>query len=220
MDAAVVTRSLRRTLIVGGVLLIGGAVIGFAQPWFLGSVMSPIVGWMGIAAFSAALLVFAFGLGRGGSIVARRPLGVAAAVVVAVWPVVQRIVTAFVPFEDATREFHQVWGYVTLAVTLGGLIAFTVEIARAGVVRGRLRWAPLWGLVALAVPQVIAQVLIAAVGADLGTSDDHPVFLVLGLGQLLTFAVPVTLGILALLHANGPAARHDAQVQVYPPPTA
>src|SRR5215207_6241145 len=86
---------LPRTLMLGGVLLIVSAVVAFAAPNAFAASLSfhAVLYWGSIVAFSASLLVFAFGAGHGGSIVARRPLGVTAAVVLAVWPFAERVVT-------------------------------------------------------------------------------------------------------------------------------
>ncbi|MET0813478.1 MAG: hypothetical protein ABWY03_10505 [Microbacterium sp.] len=206
---------LRRTLNVGGVLLIVSAVLTFAQPTFFTSPLAGVLSWTATAAFSIALLVFAFGLGRGGSIVARRALGVAAAVVAAVWPLVERVLTWVLPYENALA-FYGIWGYVSLTVMLAAMIVFVVQIARAGVLRGRVRWMPLWGLVLVAAPQILAQLLVVALNVDFRTDDQEWIFLVFGLGQLLSFAVPVGLGIIALVVANRPTPVGDP-VQVYPP---
>ncbi len=213
-DAPPAAGSLRRTLIAGGALLIVSAVATFSQPSFFAAPLSVVLGWLGVTAFSAALLVFAFGLGRAGSIVARGPLGVTAAAVAAAWPFVERAVTLALPFESIGAAFYQPWAFLSWGVMLGALAVFTVRIARAGVVRGRARWMPLWGLVLVTAPQLLAQIVMTAFA--LGAGDQDVVFLVLGLGQLLAFAVPLGLGIIALLVANRPVST-QAPVQVYPP---
>jgi len=215
-DAARAARSLRKTLVAGGVLLLVSAVAGFAVPALVSTPLLVVVGWVGTAAFSAALLVFAFGIGREGSIVARRPLAVTAAIVVAAWPFLERLLTLLVPYENADPAFYQGWGYVSWTVTLGALLVFVLQIARAGVLRGRVRWMPVWGLVLVAAPQILAQLLVVALQADLGTEDQEWIFLIFGLGQLLAFAVPVGLGITALVTANNPLPAGEP-VQVYPP---
>lgn len=215
-DAPPAARSLRRTLIAGGVLLIVSAVVGFAGPTFVATPLPVVLSWAGTVAFSAAVLVFAFGVGRGGSIVARRPLAVTAAVLVAGWPILNRVVTDALPVVPDTTTFLPAFGYVTIAVTLGATIVFTVQIARSGVITGTVRWMPLWGLVAVAVPQIVAQATVIALGMDIGASDYDAIVLLFGIGSLLAFAVPVALGVAAVLVANRPAAA-AGPVQVYPP---
>ena len=138
------------------------------------------------------MLVFAFGVGRGGSIVARRPLGVTAALVLALWPFAERALTWAMPFDEGTTEFYQGWGYVSLTVKIAAAVVLVVQIARAGVVTGRLRWAPAWALAAVVVPQVLAQVLVIAMGIDLCRTELDGLDLLFGLGQLASFAAPVT----------------------------
>jgi hypothetical protein len=209
--------ALARTLTVGGILLIAGAVLSFAAPALLstpGSLLVPVL-WAGTIATSAAFVVYAVGLGRGGSVVARRPLGVGALMLLAAWPFVDRLIGAAVPYAEATAEFHLAWGWVGVVARLGAAIVAAVQIARAGVIGGRLRWAPLWALVAVAAPQVLAQVAFVALGPDaVGTTQDG-LFLLLGVGQLLAFAAPVTLGILSIITAQRRPVTEP--VQVFPP---
>lgn len=206
-----------RTLTVGGVLLIAGAVLSFAAPSML---MGPgpfaaTSFWAGTAATSTALVVYAFGLGRAGSVVARRPLGTAALVLLAVWPLVDRGVTLVIPYTEETAGFSLAWGWVGIVVHLSAAIVAAVQVARAGVIRGRLRWAPLWALVAVAAPQVFVQVAFVALGPDtVGTAQDG-VFLILGVAQLLAFAAPVALGILSIVLAQRRLVTEP--VQVFPP---
>lgn len=214
--------ALRRTLLVGGVLLIVSAVLTFAQSSLLfaqtSMLFSPVSGvlfWAAVLAFSAAVLVFAFGIGRDGSVVRRRPLAVTAAVIVAVWPLIDRILSWIMPYESAP-DFYRAWAYLTWTVTLAASIVFVVQIARAGVLRGRERWMPLWGLALVVTPQVLTQLLYVAVSPAPSTDDGEWIALVWGLGQLLSFAVPVALGILAIIIANRPASVGEP-VQVYPP---
>ena len=208
-----------RTLMLGGVLLIVSAVAALAAPnAFAASLpFHTVLYWGSIAAFSTSVLVFAFGARRGGSIVARRPLGVAAAVVLALWPFAERVLTWAMPFGESTAEFYQVWGYVSLTVKVAAAIVLVVQIARAGVVTGRVRWAPAWGLAAVVVPQVLAQVLAIAMGIDQSRTEVDGVILLFGLGQLASFAAPVTLGILAIVLAQRRAAPPGDPVQIYPP---
>jgi hypothetical protein len=219
-DAAMKGDRAGRTLVVGGVLLIASAVLAFVSPSVLSmpAALSAVVYWSSTIAFSAALLVYAFGLGRSGSIVARRPLGVGAMVLLAVWPLIDRVVTLVVPFTESTTEFHLTWGWVAIALRLAAAIVVVVEIARAGVLVGRVRWAPLWALVAVAGPQVIAQLYLVATGLDINRTEDDLVWLVLGLGQLTAFAAPVVLGILSVVLAQRRTSTPAADpVQVYPP---
>jgi len=208
-----------RTLMLGGVLLIVSAVAAFAAPnAFAASLpFHTVLSWGSVLAFSTSVLVFAFGVGRGGSIVARRPLGLTAALVLALWPFVERVLTWAMPFSDGTVEFYQVWGYVSLTVKIAAAVVLVVQIARAGVVTGRVRWAPAWALAAVVLPQVLAQLLMVALRIDLGRTEPDGLYLLIGLGQLASFAAPVTLGILAIILAQRRPALSDDPVQIYPP---
>lgn len=210
------TVELRRTLIVGGILLIVSAALTYASPQvlFLPDVARAVIFWAGAITFSAALLIYGFGLGRTGSLVARGPLALTAIVVLAAWPFVERILTFAVPFTTDVSEFYLAWGWISTGVRLAAAIIIVVRIARAGVVRGSLRWMPLWALVAVVAPQVLAQLVIAALGVDLGRTDVDGVWLFFGLGQLTAFAAPLALGILSILYARRAAPE---PVQVYPP---
>jgi hypothetical protein len=210
---------LARTLMIGGVLLIVSAVAAFAAPNAFATSLPfhTVLYWGSTVAFSASVLVFAFGAGRGGSIVGRRPLGVTAALVLALWPFVERVLTWAMPFDEGTAEFYQGWGYVSLTVRIAAAVVLVVQIARAGVVTGRLRWAPAWALAAVVVPQILAQVLLIAMGIDQSRTEVDGVTLLFGLGQLASFAAPVTLGILAIVLAQRAPAPSGEPVQIYPP---
>ncbi|GAA2003331.1 hypothetical protein GCM10009739_12400 [Microbacterium ulmi] len=200
-------------------LLIASAVASVAAPMLVMSnvPLTTVVYWAGTIAFSAALVVFAFGLGRPGSVVARQPLATGAAVLLAAWPFVGRALTAVLPYEQGTAEFYTAWGYASAAVEIAAAILVVVQIARAGIVTGRVRWAPLWALAAVVVPQVLAQLLVVALRIDLSATEDDGVFLLIGLGQLATLAAPIVLGILALLVAGRRVTADLPPVQVFPP---
>lgn len=219
-DAAPGHDALRRTLVVGGALLIASAVARLA--WLIvvsRGVAVPLTAlhWSSTLALSAALLVFAFGLRRSpsGSIVARRRLAVTAMVVLAAWPLVEGVVSSRLPFTPGTADFHRGIGYASIAVQLGASIVSVVAIARAGVIRGPLRWAPAWALASVAVPQLLIQVFGAASGPDLAASETDVIVTVMTLGQLAVVAAPLTLGVLSLMLASRSAAREHPAVEVF-----
>jgi hypothetical protein len=218
-DAPVRRSPLRMTLLVGGGLLLASAVLTFARTSLLSSPLWTVVSWGGIITYSAAVLVYAFGLGRAGSIVARRPLALTAAVVMSLWPFAERVLTFAIPYGDDSAGFYEVWGYVSIVATLGAAIVFVVQIARAGVIDGAVRWMPLWALVGVAAPQLLAQAIVVASGIDVGRTDADGIFAIWGIGMLFAFAAPVTLGVLSLVRASrpDPVERRDRAVQVYPP---
>lgn len=164
----------------------------------------------GDLAWTAALVVLAIGVGRAGSVVARRPLGVGALLVLAVWSWVERLVFLIVPPTAENIDFSLSWGYVSIAVSLAAAIIAVISIARAGVIDGSLRWAPLWGLVAATAPQVLGALALAAPSTDPQALAGPLV----GLSQLVGVGVPLALGILAILRAGRP--RERPATQVYP----
>ncbi|MCR2828498.1 hypothetical protein NQ160_23655, partial [Microbacterium sp. zg.Y909] len=88
-------RAVRMTWTIGGVALVLCGVIGMLQyslP-YAGSFLTITRE----AVFAAAILLFAIGRSKEASVVARRPLGVAALAVVALWPIVLRIAQPLLP---------------------------------------------------------------------------------------------------------------------------
>lgn len=174
-----------------------------------GSFGSPlnILQIMSTALLAAALLVFAFGAGKAGSITARRPIGTTAMIVLACWTVFGGLVEDHLyPNEqmaiglDANPDLMS-FGYATaLGVFLLAIIA-SLEIALAGRIKRPWNWALLWVLAAQAIPWVALQ-LIA------GHQDDLAfISATLSLVSLLHSAGPIFLGVLALglarqLHAS------------------
>ncbi|QIG40990.1 hypothetical protein G5T42_17170 [Microbacterium sp. 4R-513] len=138
-------------------------------------------------------MIFAIGFSRDGSVVARKPLGVAAMGVVALWPLVTTTVPAMlatvIPGSD---DRLLMWGYASILITFAAGLTAAVEIVRSGVVPGPGKWAP---LVALGV-QVLAWLLpqLLAVGGGLA---DPATFVGLsnGLGTLSILARTFCLGI-------------------------
>jgi MFS family permease len=196
---------------IGGILLLACAAVSIVAPSLGGTPLAAVGFWVRSLLFSAALLVFAFGVRGAGSVVARQPLGVSALVVLAVWPLVSGLVSDLVPFSMDLAEFFLAWGYVSLAVQLGAAIVAVIVIARAGAVLHPWRWAPLWALVAALAPQLILQAVVASPGADVQAMAGP----VNGLSQIAAIAVPLGLGLAAILLA--PVRTAPGTVQVYPP---
>lgn len=200
--------SLQRTLRVGGVLLLVHAAAKLLVATLVFSPVGSALGWIGTFAFSGALVVFAVGIGRA-SLVARRPLGTTALLVWAAWPLVDSVFAALVPFETG-NALWAAWGYIAQVLPLLAAIVAVVQIGRAGVLHGGIRWAPLWALVGAVAASLV---LYAAMAAYAGGGSD---ILDVGIAvqSLVFIAAPATLGILALVHASRVGA---GPVQVYPP---
>lgn len=152
--------SARPTWIIGGAgLVLCGviAVIQYAMPRLAPQAVQVAAGPLELAfdvLFAAAVLVFAIGSRREASVVARRPLGVAALVVYALWPLAIRLVVPFLPRMDAAygaglstyREAETILATVFLvnvAVSFLAASIAAVQIARAGTVPSPWHRAPL-----------------------------------------------------------------------------
>lgn len=193
---------------IGGIGLIVCGVIGMLQYSLFG--IAQATGIVLDVVFAAAVLLFAVGLSREASVVARRPLGVIALAVVALWPLVTRAVQPFLPRMDAAtfeagmaayREAENVLTavfFVNLLVSLAASLLASVQIARAGVVPRPWNWAPLWAWIASVTAGVIPQILFSAAGSA-GTRVYTEIAVLLGTVGFLSRTLG--LGILALVLA-------------------
>lgn len=103
--------------------------------------------------FAAAVLLFAIGLSEQASVVARRPLGVAALVVVALWPLVLHLAQPLLPtmdaatFEAGLDAYRAAEGvlttifFVNLLVSLAAALIAVFQIARAEIIPKPWQWA-------------------------------------------------------------------------------
>ncbi len=216
-DASPQSGSPRTAWLTGGILLVAGALFRAAVPLLSGTTGAVLAGAALVAdiLFAAALVVFAFGFAGGaGSVVRRRPLGVAALLVLGVWPLFQTGFWALVA--QPTQEMSMILGYGGLVVQLAAALIAVVEIVRQGVVPGFGRWAP---AIALALV-VFSQVLLQIVGY--GVARLGGVGILIAMSSLVSFAAFLAiagLGVLAIVLALRPEARvaHERTVQVYPP---
>ena len=191
----------RRAWVIGGSLLIASAVLTVvSQP---STFQLPGSGLVASALFSIALLLFAFGLRRSGSVVARRPLGIAALVVLAAWTLIEPFIgRLLVPSDFGTNPSAVMWpsitlGYLDVIVRFLAAIIAATQVARAGVVPVPWNWAPTWVVFALALPWVLEQVVPFGSATEPG-----PIGAVIALDNLVRFAGPVFLGVLAIILAN------------------
>lgn len=202
-------RALRLTWTIGGVGLVLCGVIGMLQYSLPGSGSALTI--TRDAVFAAAVLLFAIGLTKEASVVARRPLGVIALLVVALWPLVIRLAEPLLPtmdaatFEAGMDAYRAAEGvlttvfFVDLLVSLAAALIAAVQIARAGVLVGPWRWAPLWALLASVAGGVVPQLLFAFAGPADAAGVVDVAFVVGALGFL---ARTLGLGIVALVLAS------------------
>lgn len=212
-------RQRRRTFVIGGIGLVLCGVLGMLQ--YAAPSLGPVVGILVDIVFAVSVLLFAIGLSRAASVVERRPLGVVALAVVALWPLVLRAVQPLLPTMDAAtfdagldayREAETILTavfIVNLLVSLVAALLASLQIARAAVVPAPWRWAPLWAFIASVVAAVVPQLLFAAAGSS-GAQAYAEVALLLGAVGFL--ARTLGLGILALVLA---ARLRSDSVDVY-----
>lgn len=211
-------RAVRLTWMIGGGGLVVCAVIGMLQYAAPGTTVLALA--LDVL-FAAAVLLFTFGLSRPASVVDRRPLGVSALLVVALWPVAVRVAQPFLPTMDADTFDAGLEAYraaesvltavflVDIVVSLAAGLVAAVQIARAGTVPAPWRWAPMWALGICVASGVIPQLMFASAGA---TGDSGLAEAAIALGALGFLARTLGLGIIALVLA---ARVREESVEIY-----
>lgn len=189
----------RVTWLSGGIGLIACGFVGVLQGSALGTPSFMVVSYIAGLLWAGAILVLAVGLSREGSVVARKPLGLAASAVVAVWPLIAVAVTSIAsPFEPQHVQLWLVWGYLAMILPLlAGAIA-AVQVGRARVVPRPWNWAPLWVLATQVALSALSQLIRA-------TAPDVVIWmprLLEALGNLGVLAGTFGLGILATVLAT------------------
>lgn len=144
----------RRTWLIGGILLVAYALMTLVG--WMGTVLS--VGRLPSLLISAAFFLFAIGIGRGGSVTARRPLGTGALIALALWHAGAPWLFDVIP--DAAYRDPDLSAVLQMATVTGVVIELVLaiivvtQIGRIGVVPVPWRWAPLWVLIAVVVGQL------------------------------------------------------------------
>ena len=192
-------RPSRRAWIIGGSLILASVLVGFVLRD--AAYLIPGGAYLPNALFSAALLLFAFGIRGAGSVTARRPLGTAALTLLAVWTLGWPLLLNLLLTDEYSPAFQGV-GYVDLVVQLVLAVVAVTQIARAGVVPRPWKWAPAWALAAVVVPQLLEQVLVIGMTAQDSTSA---IMLALTFEGLLRTGAMLFLGVLAIVLGNRPA---------------
>lgn len=205
-------RARRRTWLLGGVLFVAYVLVGCSQP--LVSVLP--TDWVPDVLFGAGAVVFAIGLGRAGSVTGRRPLGTGAIIALAVWqllaPMWQATLFAPAPEVDDLLGLMVVNTVIPVVAVMLAVIA-VVQIARAGVVPSRWRWAPLWALIAV----VVVPLLEAVVNAAQVLTASTGYYALLAFGGLIHAAAVTFLGVLAIaLASQQPVTVTEASAQPHP----
>ena len=194
---------------IGGIGLVVCGVLVMLGTTILGMSGGPALYVVSSVIYAAAVLLFAIGTTAQASVVARRPLGVTAMTILAVWPLVDRIVFQFLPQDGSSLGAWTTLGYVTLVVETGAALVAAMQIARAGVVPARWRWAPLWVLASQAFAWALPQIFFVSAGPGEIQRWTDLYFL---FGALAGLAGTLGLGILALVLA---AQQRPETVEVF-----
>lgn len=186
----------RLAWILGGSLLIGSVVIAI--------IVQPVAGLfvggnlLGTVMASAALLLFALGVRRAGSVTARRPLGTTALTVLAVWALLVEALYEILSAAELPFATFASLGYLDMLIQFTAALIAAIQIARAGVVPGVWKWAPTWALAAAVAPTLLGQIVSLGV-----MTDPLPVATaVMAVERMGWIAGPVFLGVLAIVLAN------------------
>lgn len=197
------------TWIIGGIGLILSGALGLLGAGSVGLAGSGVLAIVQNVAFAASALLLAVGMTRADSVVARRPTGVVAVAILALWPLIAEGAAAAIgAVEPNAAEVWTVLGYASILVpTAAGLIA-AVAILRAGTVPDPWRWAPMWVLAIQVGVWALTQALAVALGPDVPSING--VFPLLGAVAFL--AGTLGLGVLAVILGS---RRRGATVEVY-----
>ncbi|AZC13116.1 hypothetical protein [Microbacterium sp. ABRD28] len=197
------------TWIIGGIGLILSGALGLLGAGSAGLAGSGVLAIVQNVAFAASALLLAVGMTRADSVVARRPTGVVAVAILALWPLIAEGAAAAIgAVEPNAAAAWTVLGYASILVpTAAGLIA-AVAILRAGTVPDPWRWAPMWVLAFQVGAWALTQALAVALGPDVLSING--VFLLLGAVAFL--AGTLGFGVLAVILGS---RRRGATVEVY-----
>jgi hypothetical protein len=190
---------------VGGAALIAAGLLYLLSRELLGLPLGDGMRITGDILHAGALLLLAIGLSKDASVVARRPLGVTALMLLAVWPLLAPGIQALIGPPADNLEVSTALSYVGILVPLAAAIIAVVQIGRAGTVPRGWRWVPLWVLVAQVALGVLGQLVMMAVDpAQLQTIAG--VAALLGLLSFVAGTLGLGIALLLLAMAERPAA--------------
>ena len=196
-------QSRRKTWLFGGIALIVCGVLTVLRDsisLFPAAGLSVSISVVADVIWAIGVMIFAIGFGREGSVVARKPLGVTAMCLVAVWPLVSAIVSTVLPTVlPVPDERWLMWGYAGALIPFAAGLIASVEIARAGVVPSPWKWAPTVALGLSTLAWLLPQLLTVGAGAS-DAANLVPLFS--GLGTLSVLASTFGLGIVATVLAT------------------
>ena len=196
--------SRRRTWILGGLLLI---TAGLA--WAAVELRLAPLGVLGLAAAAAAFVVFALGIGPGGSVTGRRPVGTIALAALGVLtvgdPFIRMLIVGVGGGEGPQAAEQQAMTHQLVSAVLGVIsltlaVIAVVAILRAGVVPSPWRWLPLFALIVL----LIARGLPYLAQTSIPLSAVAVVFTI---ANLLPALMLLLMGVAAVMLAAGSRSR-------------
>jgi hypothetical protein len=126
--------------VTGGVLLVLSAAVGVAAahaPWG-----ASVKDWL----FLAAVVVLVIGIGRAGSVTARRPIGSTATILLAIAPLTQSFWFGLMPVTDnphAAEDVSALFGLTYYGALFVLAVIAVVSIVLADALPSGWRWAPL-----------------------------------------------------------------------------
>lgn len=199
---------------LGGALLVASALIRFGLGAY-GAGMGPVLGYLPLVLFSAAVVVFAIGIGSAGSVTARRRLGTGMLIALAVWLLAKDLfVNALASGMTESSSFAL--GALVIssdAVSLIIALIATTQIAVARVVPGRWAWVPFWALLVVALCVAIRTSPAATAVAG---GHQNALWALHGVLGFVHTAAICALGVAAMVLAMRPVP--ERTVQVYPAP--
>jgi len=195
---------------IGGVLLLVSPVLSLGFPPIGAQI--PGSTYFVSACFAVATILFAFGIRGSGSVTARRPVGTTALVFLGVWGLLiavlfQPILSALFASSRGGNEWTLAVSYLNLAIQFAAALIAAIQIVRAGVVPRPWNWAPIWVLVATALPWAILQ-LVGLIGGPLIMFA----FAFSMIDGIINIAAAAFLGVVAIVlgqrsvHVTGPAS--------------
>lgn len=143
-------RARQLTWTIAGALMITSAVVGNMASSPLWSVVGA---WVSAVFSAAALVLFAFGLRRSGSVTDRRPVGTAAIVALGLWSIALPVAQSTSIGASLGQPAWTTEALVRFAVALVAV----VQIARVGAVPRPWQWAPAFALAAVALSWVVGE---------------------------------------------------------------
>ncbi|TFC91789.1 MULTISPECIES: hypothetical protein [Cryobacterium] len=182
----------------GGLLLASVVVTVIAQP-----VLFPYADTLAPALFSAALLVFACGVGGTGSVTARRPLGTTALAALAVWLLLGSVVYGVLGdslTDDSASVVLLAFVYADSFVQFALALVAVVQIGRLGAVPVPWNWVPTWIVAAVSVAWLLLQLMGGGSATIYG--PNLVTWILMGLDGLARIGGAVLLGVIAVVLAD------------------